>query len=75
MNAARQLYQLQEIDQELESTENALQGATSQLGESKAVNSTRDNLLRGEQQLKELAQKQRSVEWEIDDLSNKLSTI
>lgn len=75
MNAASQLYHLQEIDQELESTEKALREVTSQLGESKAVKSTRDNLLQGEQQLKELAQKQRSVEWEIDDLSNKLSTI
>ena len=37
MGVAKQLYQLQEVDLELESNEQALRQMTSQLGESRAV--------------------------------------
>ena len=73
MNIPRQLYQLQEIDQELESNEKALGEVTSQLGDSEEVIGTREQLAREQRLLEELGQKQRSVEWEIEDLSGKLA--
>ncbi|UCH43062.1 MAG: hypothetical protein JSW16_00555 [Dehalococcoidales bacterium] len=74
MNVPRQLYQLQEIDQELESNEKALREITSQLGDSEAVIRTREQMAREQLELEELGKQQRSVEWEIDDLSGKLTT-
>ena len=74
MSVTRQLYQLQEIDLELESNEQALQQLTSQLGESKAMLQLRDRLTNERHHLEELGQQQRSLEWEIDDITNKLTT-
>ena len=73
MSLARQLYQLQEVDLELESNEQAIKQIASQLGESETVVATRSNLAREQQHLEELTHQQRSVEWEIDDLTNKLT--
>jgi len=75
MNATQQLYQLQEIDLELESNEQSLNQTTSQLGESKAVVKARNKLALGHQHLEELARQQRSVEWEIDSVTSKLTTV
>ncbi|MFC2006122.1 zinc ribbon domain-containing protein [Chloroflexota bacterium] len=73
MSVAKQLYQLQEVDLELESNEQALRQITSQLGESKAVVGARNKLALEHQHLDELKQQQHSIEWEIDDTTTKLS--
>ncbi len=73
MSVANQLYQLQGLDLELEFNEQALSRITSQLGESKVVVSARSELTLEHQRLEELRHQQRSAEWEIDDLSNKIS--
>ena len=44
MSVAKQLYQLQEVDLEIESTEQALKQVTGKLGESKEVVRVRDRL-------------------------------
>lgn len=75
MSAARKLYQLQEIDLELESNEQALARITSQLGESQAIVAARDELNGHRQRLEEVKTQQRSLEWEIDDLSAKLKSL
>lgn len=74
MSVAKQLYQLQEVDLEIESSEQSLNQIASQLGESEAVVRVRDKLALEHQHLEELGQQQRSTEWEIDDLNNKLAT-
>ena len=74
MTVAKQLYQLQEVDLELESNERALERITSQLGESQAVIKARNELARGEQHLEELRHRQNSVEWDIENLATKLTT-
>jgi predicted nucleic acid-binding Zn-ribbon protein len=74
MNIARQLFQLQEIDLELESTERTINHITSQIGESQAVLGSRNRLAREQQHLEELTHQQRSLEWEIDDFSTKLKS-
>ncbi len=75
MTVAKQLYQLQEVDLELGSTEQALKQIASQLGESKEVVRTRDRLESENQRLEELKHRQHSLEWEVDDIATKLTAI
>jgi hypothetical protein len=74
MNVARQLYQLQELDLDIESNERALEQVTSQLGESQAVARAQNQLQSEQQRLEGLKHKQHSAEWEIDDIATKLAT-
>jgi predicted nucleic acid-binding Zn-ribbon protein len=74
MSMAKQLYQLQEVDLELESKELAVKQITSQLGESEAIANARNKLAQEQKRLEELSHQQRSLEWEIDDLTSKLTT-
>ena len=74
MSIAKQLYQLQEVDLELESNEKALRQIISQLGESQEVVKTKTKLTLEQQHLEELRRQQHSTEWEIDDLTGKLIT-
>ena len=73
MTVANQLYQLQEIDLAIESSEQALSQIASQLGESKAVVRAQAELTLENQRLEELRHQQHSAEWEIDDLVAKLA--
>ena len=74
MSVAKQLYQLQEVELELESNEQALSQIASQLGESEAVVGARNKLALERQRLEELERQQRSVEWEIDGITSKLAS-
>ncbi|MFC1987247.1 zinc ribbon domain-containing protein [Chloroflexota bacterium] len=74
MSVAKQLYQLQEIDLELESTEQAMSQIASQLGESEVIVRTRNKLALEHQRLEELNRQQRSLEGEGDDVASKLTT-
>ncbi len=73
MTVAKQLYRLQEVDLEIESGERALEEVKSQLGESQAVIKTQKQLELEQKRLEELSRRQRSAEWEIDDISTKLA--
>jgi len=73
MSVSKQLYQLHEIDLELEANEQALRQMSSQLGESRAVLRSRSKLASESERLEELRHQQRSLEWEIDDLTTKIS--
>ncbi len=73
MSVAKQLYQLQEVEMEIESGERALAQIASQLGESQAVVRTQTKLKLEQQHLEELKGQQHSAEWEIDDLVSKLT--
>lgn len=75
MSVTKQLYQLQEIDLELESSEQALKQKTSQLGESPEVVKVRAELSSQYQHLEELKHQQHSAEWEIDDLTSKITAL
>jgi len=74
MSVIKQLYQLQEVDLEIESSEQALAQLARQLGESQAVVRAQTKLKSEQQQLEELGRQQHSVEWEIEDLVGKLTT-
>jgi len=74
MIVSKQLYQLQEVDLELEHNEQAMRQIAGQLGESEAVVETRSKLASKQQRLEELVRQQHSVEWELEDLTTKLAT-
>jgi len=73
MGVAKQLYQLQEVDLEVESNERALSQMVSQLGKSEAVVRAQSKLASEQQRLDELRHQQHSAEWEIDDIVSKLA--
>ncbi len=75
MSVARELYQLQELDQQIYAEEQALKQKTGQLGESEALVTARDKLASEQQRLGELKHQQHSAESEIDDLTAKITTI
>ena len=74
MSVVKQLYQLQEVELEIESNEQALAQIASQLGESRTVVRTQAKLKSEQQQLEELGRQQHSAEWEIENLVSKLTT-
>ncbi len=75
MSVAKELYQLQELDQQTYAEEQALKQKTGQLGESEALVTARDKLASEQQRLGELKHQQHSAESEIDDLTAKITTI
>ncbi|MFC2044169.1 zinc ribbon domain-containing protein [Chloroflexota bacterium] len=74
MTIAKRFYQLQEVDQEIDTYERAISQIAGQVGESEVVNSIRQRLALECQQLEELKQQQRSIEWEIDEITGKMSS-
>ncbi len=73
MNVSRQLSQLQAIELEIESKEQALAESTSQLGEREALVRAQAKLSTAQQHREELKKKQQSQEWEVDDLGAKIA--
>lgn len=72
MGIAKQLYQLQKVDLEIESNEQSLKQMLRQLGEDQVVVGAQTRLASEQQSLDKLAHQQRSTEWEIDDLVSKI---
>ncbi len=72
MGVTKQLYQLQEVDLEIESNEQSLQRMVSQLGDDQALAKAQNRLTSEQQRLDDLKHRQRSAEWEIDDRVNKI---
>ncbi|MFH1169051.1 MAG: C4-type zinc ribbon domain-containing protein [Chloroflexota bacterium] len=73
MGITKQLYQLQEIDLEIDADEQSLGQKTGQLGEDEVVARARIRLASGQQGLAELKHQQRSAENDIDDISSKIA--
>ncbi|MEE8318697.1 MAG: hypothetical protein V3R36_03550, partial [Dehalococcoidales bacterium] len=74
MVIARQLYQLQEVDLEIESDEKALNGIVVRLGDNRLILEAQGRLTSAERQLDELRKRQRIAERETEDLAVKLAT-
>ena len=75
MVVARQLFQLQELDLEIESYEKALRQRASQLGENQIVVKAQDRLASAQKKLDELKHQLHSVEWEIDGFDSKIKSV
>lgn len=75
MSVTNQLYQLQEIDLQIETNEQSLRQKTSRLGESQTVIAIREKLASEQQRREDLGKQQHSYEWDIEDLTNKITVI
>ncbi len=73
MNISRQLFELQELDSDIENREQTLQQDERELGNRQALEQALSNLTSQQQQLEELKHKQKNAEWEVDDLQNKIT--
>lgn len=72
MNISKQLFQLQDIDLELESDEHTLALILNQIGESSAIAKAQEKLDAEKKDLEELTRQQHALEWDIEDISGKL---
>ena len=68
----RQLFELQEIDLDIENRERAAKAITARLGESQALRDARSRLAGEQGRLEELLREQRSMETEAEDLTLKI---
>ena len=75
MSVASQLFQLQEIDSGLNADEQSVSRIGRQLDDRSALNDIQSKLGAARQHLEGLTKEQRSLEWEIDDLSAKMKTV
>ena len=75
MSMAKQIYELQELDLELESCQQQLSCLTAKLGENEELTRARAELTVNQQQLDELRKHLRAAEYEIKDLESKLAAV
>ena len=71
MSNGRQLYELQEVELEIEAKRKALAAVESQLGDSGAVAEAGALLAKEQERLAELEKMQRLGEWEVEDTRSK----
>lgn len=75
MSKGRQLYELQEVDLEIEAKRETFSLVASRLGESEALAEARISLAKDEEHFAELQRNQRLGEWEVDDLQAKAALL
>jgi predicted nucleic acid-binding Zn-ribbon protein len=73
METTRQLYQLQELDIEIEQAEQSLALKTVQLGNRETLDAAREKLTSGQKRLDELKHQRHDAEWQVDDLLSKIA--
>jgi len=73
MTITKQLYQLQELDINIEQTEQTLSLKTGQLGKREELDNVRTRLSSERQHLEELKHQHHDAEWEVDDLLSKIA--
>jgi len=74
MGVAKQLYHLQELDQEIAAAEQALSQKSSQQGDRQVLDEAQARLAAAQQQLNELRHQQHAAEGEVDNLTDKIKT-
>jgi predicted nucleic acid-binding Zn-ribbon protein len=75
MILAKRLYDLQQIDLDIQREQEALDEISRQLGESEALLTAKSELLAEQEHLAEMEKQQRDVEWEIEDLRNSIAQV
>jgi predicted nucleic acid-binding Zn-ribbon protein len=74
MSVTRQLYELQEIDVEIEHTRQTIDHNTAQLGRREALDDAQSKLEIEQKTLEELKHQRREAEAELDDVVSKIKT-
>jgi predicted nucleic acid-binding Zn-ribbon protein len=75
MGLVGQLYKLQQLDLELQSKQQELDDVENQLSDDKALVAAESKLASQKEQLGGLKKKQKSAEWELEDLQEKVKQI
>jgi predicted nucleic acid-binding Zn-ribbon protein len=75
MTLARTLYDLQQIDLNIQKEQETLDDINRQLGESEALTQVKAELLAEQKHLADTEKQQRDVEWEIEDLRNSIKQV
>lgn len=75
MSLAGQLYKLQQLDLELQRKQQELNEVENQLNDNKALVAAESNLVSQKEQVKEAKRNQKSSEWELEDLQEKIRKI
>jgi uncharacterized protein len=75
MNLAGQLYKLQQLDLELQKRQQELNEIENQLSDNKALAAAESKLASQKEQLEDAKKKQKSSEWELGDLQEKIRQI
>ncbi|MDP2931850.1 MAG: C4-type zinc ribbon domain-containing protein [Chloroflexota bacterium] len=75
MSIAKQLFQLQELELDIDTKERVLQQVIVRLGDNQSVVTVRAKLAQAQQHLEGLKKKQHDIEWEIDDIRSKVSVL
>ena len=73
MPISRQLYELQELDTDIEHTEQTLDLKTGQLGKRDALDDAQNTLAAEQKHLEELKHARRDTEGQVDDILNKIT--
>jgi len=75
MSLAGQLYKLQQLDLELQKKQQELIEVENQLSDDKALVAAESRLASQKEQLEDMRKKQKSSEWELEDLQEKIRRI
>ena len=75
MSLAGQLYNLQQLDLELQGKQQELVEVENQLSDNKALVAAESRLASQKEQLQDARKKQKSSEWELEDLQEKIRQI
>ncbi|MBI4294986.1 MAG: hypothetical protein HY669_02320 [Chloroflexi bacterium] len=75
MTQVKWLYQLQQLDLEIDAATERLNGVDAQLGDRRALDEFAASLAQKRQALAELTSEQRLMEWEAQDQANKLAAV
>lgn len=75
MSKGRQLYELQEVDQDIDARREKLSDIESRLGENSTLQEARARLDRQKQRFDELKGSQREGEWVVEDLRGKVAVL
>ena len=75
MTSVKILYDLQQIDLNIQKEQEALDEISSQLGESKALLKARTELISDQERLAEIEKQQRDAEWEVEDLRGSIAQL
>ena len=75
MSLAGHLYNLQQLDLEIQERQQELSEVENQLSDDKAMVAAESRLASQKQQLEDAKKKQKSAEWELEDLQEKIKQI
>jgi predicted nucleic acid-binding Zn-ribbon protein len=75
MSLAGQLYKLQQLDLELHEGQQELSDVENKLSDNKALSAAETKLTSQKEQLEDARKKQKSSEWELDDLQEKIRQV